>query len=100
MHPILFQWQFITLRSYGLMMALGFAAGIFLAAWLNRKEQRSDDLIFDVAVWIMFGSITGARILYVLVVPEQFHEHPLEAFAIWKGGLVYYGGLIGAGFTA
>jgi phosphatidylglycerol---prolipoprotein diacylglyceryl transferase len=27
---------------------------------------------------------------------EQFAGHPLEAFAVWRGGLVFYGGLIGA----
>lgn len=101
MHPILFELGPLTLRSYGLMMALGFAFGIWLATWLNRKEGRPDELIMDLSVWIMFGAIAGARLLYVIVQWDQFAALPLwEVAAVWKGGLVYYGGLIGAGFTA
>lgn len=101
MHPILFEIGFLTLRSYGLMMALGFAAGIALSVSLNRKEKRPDELILDLSVWIMFGAIAGARALYVLVEPEQFVGLPWwEKVAVWKGGLVYYGGLIGAALTA
>jgi phosphatidylglycerol:prolipoprotein diacylglycerol transferase len=102
MHPILFDlgW-FPPLRTYGLMMALGFLMGIALAVALNRREKRPDEVILDLSVWIMFGSIFGARVLYVVVEPEQFQGAPWwEAFAVWHGGLVYYGGLIGAGLTA
>jgi phosphatidylglycerol:prolipoprotein diacylglycerol transferase len=100
MHPILFQLGFLTLRSYGLMMALGFAFGIGLSLLLSRREGRSDEVVLDLSVWIMIGAIAGARILYVLVMPESYVAHPLEIFAVWQGGLVYFGGLIGAGFTA
>jgi phosphatidylglycerol:prolipoprotein diacylglycerol transferase len=101
MHPILFELGPLTLRSYGLMMALGFGFGIMLAVALNRREGRADELILDLSVWIMFGAIAGARALYVIVQPEQFRGLAWwEAFAVWKGGLVYYGGLIGAGVTA
>lgn len=100
MHPILFQLGPLTLRSYGLMMALGFAAGIALSLLLSRREGRSDEVVLDLSVWIMVGAIAGARLFYVLVMPESYVAHPLEIFAVWQGGLVYYGGLIGAGFTA
>jgi phosphatidylglycerol:prolipoprotein diacylglycerol transferase len=101
MHPILFELGPLTLRSYGLMMALGFGFGIALAVALNRRERRPDELIYDVSVWIMFGAIAGARALYVIVEPDQFKDLPWwEAFAVWKGGLVYYGGLIGAALVA
>lgn len=101
MHPILFELGPLTLRSYGLMMALGFAFGIALALMLNRAEKRPDEVILDLSVWIMFGAIAGARALYVVVQPEQFSGRPFwEYFAVWQGGLVFYGGLIGAGLTA
>src|SRR4051812_31887304 len=101
MHPILFELGPLTLRSYGLMMALGFAFGISLATSLNRRENRPDELIMDLAVWIMFGAIAGARILYVIVQWDQFKDGPVwEMIAVWKGGLVYYGGLIGAAMVA
>lgn len=100
MHPILFELGPFTLRSYGLMMALGFAFGIALALHLGRKEGRPDDVILDLSVWIMLGSILGARALYVIVQPESYLQRPWTVLAVWEGGLVYYGGLIGAGVTA
>ncbi len=95
MHPILFHWHFLTIRSYGVCMALAFAAGIALAAWLNRKDGRQDDAVLDLAVWLMVGSVIGARVLYVIVQPQEFAARPWEVFFIWQGGLVYYGGLVG-----
>ncbi len=100
MHPILFQIGPLPLRSYGLMMALGFLAGILLTLALSRREGRKDDVVLDLSVWIMAGAIAGARLLYVIVEPDGYFSHPLEILAVWQGGLVFYGGLIGAGLTA
>jgi len=100
MHPILLQLGPLVLRSYGLMMALGFAFGIALSLMLSRKEGRSDEVVLDLSVWIMVGAIVGARLFYVLVMPESYVAHPWQILAVWQGGLVYYGGLIGAGLSA
>lgn len=96
MHPILFQLGPLTLRSYGLMMAISFVLGIGLAVILNRRNGREDDLIFDVATWIMIGAVVGARLLYVIVEPADYLAQPWRVLFVWEGGLVYYGGLIGA----
>jgi phosphatidylglycerol:prolipoprotein diacylglycerol transferase len=101
MHPILFEIGPFTLRSYGLMMALGFGFGIWLSSRLNRREGRSEEMIYDLSVWIMLGAILGARLLYVAVEPEQFADGPWwDVLAVWKGGLVYYGGLLGGALSA
>ena len=42
------------------------------------------------------ASLLGARLLYVLIEYKYFIDNPLEAFKIWKGGLVFYGGMIAA----
>ncbi|MGH7441558.1 MAG: prolipoprotein diacylglyceryl transferase, partial [bacterium] len=105
MHPILFQYGPFTLRTYGLMMAISFLLGLFLARVFNRREGRSDDELMDLTVWIMIGAIVGARILYIVVEWPEFwgSEAPLglaarlwNFLAVWRGGLVYYGGFAGA----
>jgi len=105
MHPILFEFGPFTLRSYGLMMATSFLLGLLLARTLNRRDGRGDDDLLDLAVWIMLGAVAGARVLYVIVEWPQFWgpDAPaglgarlLNLAAVWRGGLVYYGGLIGA----
>jgi phosphatidylglycerol:prolipoprotein diacylglycerol transferase len=96
MHPILFQLGPLTLRSYGLAMAISFVLGITVAVLLNRRNGRPDELILDVSTWIMVGAVVGARLLYVIVEPQDYLVQPWRVFAVWEGGLVYYGGLIGA----
>jgi phosphatidylglycerol:prolipoprotein diacylglycerol transferase len=96
MHPILFQFGPFTLRSYGLMMAISFLLGIWLALKLNRRAGRPDEPLLDLSTVIMLGAVVGARALYVVVMWQDFKAAPLEILMVWKGGLVYYGGLIGA----
>jgi phosphatidylglycerol:prolipoprotein diacylglycerol transferase len=98
-HPILFQLGPLTLRSYGLATAFSFGLGILLSVYLNRKDRRPDDLILDLSTWVMLGAVAGARLLYVVVQPAEYLAHPWHIFAVWEGGLVFYGGLIGAGIT-
>jgi phosphatidylglycerol:prolipoprotein diacylglycerol transferase len=100
MYPVLIALGPLTLRTYGLMMAASFALGLYIAIRFNRKEGRADDEILDLGIWIMLGAVLGARILYVIVEWPQFAPNPWTVVTIWQGGLVFYGGLIGAGLTA
>ena len=80
------------------MIALAFLAGLWTATLRARREKIPGECIADITLWLMIGSIVGARIVYVATYwKEQFADQPFpEIFAIWHGGLVYYGGLIGA----
>ncbi len=52
----------------------------------------------DFAPWLLFSSIIGARTLHVITYwREDFSAKPItEIFMVQKGGLVFYGGFIGA----
>lgn len=81
---------------FGVMMALGFLAG--LASWvrLGRTTGRSFNFCSDLLFWIMVSGVLGARIAYVLSDSKSFLDEPLAIVRIDQGGLVFYGGLIGA----
>jgi len=106
MHPILFElpridfgnWVLgpIPIRMYGLMIGIGFLISMFLASRQARKEGIDPDRILDMGVYLLLAAIVGSRILYVLTSLQEFARNPLDAFAIWKGGLVFYGGLLAA----
>jgi phosphatidylglycerol:prolipoprotein diacylglycerol transferase len=106
MHPILFEipriefgsWVIgpIPVRMYGLMIGIGFLLGIWLASRRAKKEGIDPERILDMGVYLLLAAIIGSRLLYVIVNIREFRPNPLEIFAIWKGGLVFYGGLIGA----
>jgi phosphatidylglycerol:prolipoprotein diacylglycerol transferase len=97
-HPIAFYLGSLPIRWYGVMMALGFAAGLWTATRRARRANVSGDTIADVTMWLLVGSIIGARFVYVTTYwKQEFASQPFsEIFMIQHGGLVYYGGLIGA----
>ncbi|MES1180882.1 MAG: prolipoprotein diacylglyceryl transferase [Verrucomicrobiota bacterium] len=101
MHPIAFYLGSMPIRWYGIMMALAFLAGLWTATRRARLANVSGDIIADVTLWLMLGSIVGARIVYVTTYwKQEFANGPFsEVFMIQHGGLVYYGGLIGAAIT-
>ena len=88
----------MPIRWYGIMMALAFVAGLWTATRRARLVNVSGDSVADVTLWLMVGSIIGARFVYVTTYwKQEFANQPLsEIFMIQHGGLVYYGGLIGA----
>jgi phosphatidylglycerol---prolipoprotein diacylglyceryl transferase len=97
-HPIAFHLGSFPVHSYGVMIALAFVFGLWTATRRARRENISGEVIADVTLWIMVGTILGARTAYVVTYwNDEFAGQPVsEIFAIWHGGLVFYGGLIGA----
>lgn len=98
MHPIAIQLGSLTIHSYGVMLALGFFAGLWTATRRARLANVSPDTVADTTLWLMIGSIIGARFVYVTTYwKQQFADQPLrEIFMVQHGGLVFYGGLLGA----
>lgn len=97
MDPIALKLGPLTIHWYGVMIAIAFLAGLWTATLRARREKISPEFITDVVVALMIGSILGARTVYVATYwHEEFAGQPFsEIFAVWHGGLVYYGGLIG-----
>jgi phosphatidylglycerol:prolipoprotein diacylglycerol transferase len=100
MFPILFDLHFgsfhIPLHTYGFLIAVGFLLGIFTVRKLAAKSQMNPDLISDLAFWLLLWGFVGARILFVITRWQEFVEAPIDVFKVWEGGLVFFGGLIGA----
>jgi phosphatidylglycerol:prolipoprotein diacylglycerol transferase len=97
-HPIAFYLGSLPIRWYGVMMALAFIAGLWTATRRARLVNVPGEVISDTMLWLMAGSIIGARFVYVTTYwKQEFANEPFsEVFMIQHGGLVYYGGLIGA----
>ena len=98
MHPIAFHLGSLAIHSYGVMMALAFLAGLWTATRRARLVQVPAEVISDITLWLMAGGIIGARFVYVTTYWDQeFAGQPFsEVFMVQHGGLVYYGGFIGA----
>jgi len=96
MHPVLISIGPFTLHTYGLFVASAFFTAIFLSLHQAKKEGLDPDRMLDLAFYVTLSAIVGARLLFVIVEYPYFLENPIRIFKIWEGGLVFYGGLIGA----
>jgi len=86
-----------TLASYGLSILCGFLLAVFIAKARARRVGVDPNALFDMCIAMLIGGIVGARIFYVFYDWPTFRAHPLEVFRIYRGGLVFFGGLIGGG---
>jgi len=80
-------------------MATGFSAGFVSWIFLDRKEGRGFSFCSDLLFWIMISGVAGARVAYVVSDLEFFLADPLSIVRVDQGGLIYYGGLFGAGLA-
>ena len=94
MYPILIEFGFFKIFTYGLLVATGFLVAILLASSRAEKEGLDSQKVLDLCFYVMVSALLGARLLYVIVEHRYFLDSPLEIFKFWKGGLVFYGGLI------
>jgi phosphatidylglycerol:prolipoprotein diacylglycerol transferase len=97
-HPIAFYVGHFPIHWYGVMVAVAFLAGIWTASRRGLLEGMAPEKIIDIGPWLIVGAIVGARTLYVTSYwKEQFADKPFyEVFMVQRGGLVFYGGLIGS----
>jgi phosphatidylglycerol---prolipoprotein diacylglyceryl transferase len=96
MTPIVFELGSLTIRWYGIFVALGFLAGlIYMQVQAGRKGSIPTKRIADIMVFIMIGGIAGARLLYVVTHFDQYENNLFEIIRIDHGGLVFYGGFFG-----
>ena len=74
--------------------------------WLGRRRIRThaqliadgwtveqlDDLLFYGVLGVILGGRLGEILFYA---PGYYLSHPLEIFAVWKGGMSFHGGFLG-----
>jgi phosphatidylglycerol---prolipoprotein diacylglyceryl transferase len=91
MFPVLFRIGSFELTSFGAMMAVAALVGV----WIFRRELRRSTLpetAVDAAVAGILGGLAGAKLLWV---SEHLHEEPVAQLLFSRGGLSWFGGLVG-----
>jgi phosphatidylglycerol:prolipoprotein diacylglycerol transferase len=81
--------------GYGTMLVLGFLGSTWLAAWRARREKLNPEVILDMAFWIFFIGLVGARFFYCIQYWGDQVKTVWDILQYWKGGIVYYGGILG-----
>jgi len=96
-YPVLFRIGSFEITSFGVLVALGALAGL----WVFRREiARSGlpDEAMDAAIYGLVGGLAGAKLLYVF---EHLDEGAFLGLLLDRGGMSWFGGFAGgllAGF--
>lgn len=90
----------VTVRWYGIMIAIGFVCGTMMATRLAKVWNLDHEKIVNGALLAFIGGVAGGRLYYVAITWDYFRHHPSEIIATWNGGMSIHGGLIGGFITA
>jgi phosphatidylglycerol---prolipoprotein diacylglyceryl transferase len=96
--PVLIEIGPFAIRWYALAYIAGIVLGWRLARRLVQRAPRASapEQLDDFITWVTLGIVLGGRLGYVLFYrPGYYLFHPLEALAIWHGGMSFHGGALG-----
>ena len=90
MHPIIAKIGPFTIYSYGMMVAIAFLFGIFIAKLEAARKNIKPDLVYDFSFYLIIGSIIGARIYYILFF-DMVDINPLKYNMLFdENDMAYY----------
>ncbi len=95
MDPNIAKFGSLQLTWHGIFTAVGIAAGVYLGAWLGRRQGITEDDAYSVALVGVPAGIIGARAMYVLENRELFSGRWVDVLRINEGGITVYGAVIG-----
>ncbi len=98
-HPVLFRIDLpvigeLTISTFGVMVALAFAAAAWTLTVRLREQGRDPSLAGDIVVAAALGGLLGGKLYYVVLNLGQTLADPL-GMLFSRSGLVWYGGLAG-----
>jgi phosphatidylglycerol---prolipoprotein diacylglyceryl transferase len=83
-------------RWYGMCWAVGLLLSQQIMTFIYKKEGRPDQEMDTMSLYIIAGTIIGARLGHILFYePMHYLHNPSKIIAIWEGGLASHGGTIG-----
>src|SRR6185437_8496535 len=96
MYPTIFRIGNFDVTSFGVLVAIGALVGLWV---LGRELARSGlpQSAADAAMAGVFGGLIGAKLLWVF---EHLGEEPFRDLLFSRGGMSWFGGLLGGVGTA
>lgn len=85
-----------TIALYGVVIACGMGAGLWIALRVAKKYGFDTDIIWDFFLYGVFFGVVGARLYYVIFSWDYYKNDLRTIFQLRNGGLAIYGGVIAA----
>ena len=93
MFPILFQFKFIQIGGYGVMLGLGFYFGFLLAEREFILRGKNPDLAYKILLAAIPCGIIGSKLFHILEHLNEFKADP-KGMLFSGAGLSAYGGIL------
>jgi phosphatidylglycerol:prolipoprotein diacylglycerol transferase len=102
MHPILFHLGSFPIGTYGLLLAIAFFAGSWLAQRQGRLDEIPSDRISDLAIALLLAGVIGSKLLMILVglLTPAGQEGAMALRDIFTMGTMRAGGAVHGGVIA
>jgi phosphatidylglycerol:prolipoprotein diacylglycerol transferase len=84
----------LTIRTFGLFVALGMLVGATIFLRSARKRGLDTDLLTKLAWYVILLGLIGSRVVFVITHWSDFKDDPLSVFALWQGGLQFSGAFL------
>jgi phosphatidylglycerol:prolipoprotein diacylglycerol transferase len=97
--PFFINIGFVTIRWYGVLIALGFVCAAIMAHHLAKRWRLDAEQITNMCLISFIGGIIGGRLYFVALNWSSFWAQPSEIIAMWHGGMSIHGGIIGGFLT-
>lgn len=88
-----------TIAFYGMVIAFGMGAGLYLALYVAKKYQYDTERIWDFFLYGVIFGVIGARAYYVIFSWDAYKNDLFSIFNTRKGGMAIYGSVIAGAVT-
>ena len=88
-----------VLSWHGIFSFIAVVTAVFLVGRWAPSKGIDPDTIYSVAIFAIIGGVVGSRVVHVLDNASFYWSNPADVFALWRGGIAIWGGVLG-GFLA
>lgn len=88
-----------TIAFYGVIIAIGILAGLFMVLHEAKVSGQDTEMYWDFAIYAIIFAIIGARIYFVVFSWDTYKDNLWSIFNTRNGGMAIYGAVIGGFLT-
>ncbi|MBI4460570.1 MAG: prolipoprotein diacylglyceryl transferase [Acidobacteria bacterium] len=96
MFPKLLSYGSFTLPTYGVLVAIGFIAGVIVAVRLAQQAGLEKEAVFNLAIYAALGGMIGSKAFLIFQERAYYWRDPSRIFsmATLQSGGIFHGGLL------
>jgi phosphatidylglycerol---prolipoprotein diacylglyceryl transferase len=96
--PILFEYHWLVIHTYGFLLALGIILGLSVSATAARKEGIEASRVYDLGLYLALSALAGAKLLLIVTDLNYYLKNPSQIVSLetLRAGGVFYGGFLTA----